>query len=188
MFVEGTVALGSGILAHSITLVAFGADSAIELLSAAVLLWRLDIELRKGRAISEVAEKRASRIAGGLLYLLGLYIVLSAFWSLWHRQGEEFSWAGLLVALTAIPLMYVLAKRKIAITEQIGSKALRADAAEAITCGYLSIVVVIGLLAQLWLRAWWVDAATSLAIVYFVVREAHEAWRGEICGCASEEI
>jgi hypothetical protein len=46
---------------------------------------------------------------------------------------------------------------------------MRADAAESITCGWLSFVVVAGLLADLMLGAWWVDAVTSLVIVGFVV-------------------
>jgi divalent metal cation (Fe/Co/Zn/Cd) transporter len=54
-------------------------------------------------------------------------------------------------AITAatIPVVYVLAKRKIAVAGKIGSRALRADAMESFTCGWLSFVVVAGLLAQL---------------------------------------
>ncbi len=45
-------------------------------------------------------------MAGGLLFGLAVYVVVSAAWSLWHRQGEDFSVVGLLVALVAIPTMY----------------------------------------------------------------------------------
>jgi divalent metal cation (Fe/Co/Zn/Cd) transporter len=58
---------------------------------------------------------------------------------------------------------------------------MRADSAESITCGWLSLVVVVGLLANIVLGAWWVDAVTSLAIVWFVIKEAREAWSGEDC-------
>ena len=59
----------------------------------------------------------------------------------------------------------------------------RADAIESITCGYLSGVVVIGLLVQLLMPAWWwVDSTASLAIVALLVKEGREAWRGEDCG------
>lgn len=183
MIIEATIAIGSGILAHSITLIAFGADSLIELVSAGVLIWRLDVELRRAATFSEGAERRAARIGGVLLYALALYIVLSVLWSLLHRQGELFSIAGFALALLAIPIMYLLSKNKLRLAERIGSRALRADAVESITCGYLSFVVVIGLLAQLLLHVWWMDAATSLAIVYFVLKEAREAWSGEVCGC-----
>ena len=184
MSIEAVVAVASGVLAHSITLVAFGADSVVELLSAGVLIWRLQTELGEGREFSEGVERRAARIGGGLLYGLAVYIVGSAIWSIVHRQGEAFSLPGLILALVAIPVMYVLARKKLALAGEIDSRALRADAAESITCGYLSLVVVVGLLAQALLRAWWVDSVTSLAIVYFIVREAREAWAGEACDCA----
>lgn len=181
MVIEGAVALAAGISAHSITLVAFGADSVIELISAGVLLWRLDVEVRKGVDFSEGAEARASKIAGVLLFALAVYVVLSAAWSFWTRSGEEFSPVGLAVALIAIPAMYVLAKAKMRVADGLGSRALRADAVESLTCGYLSAVVVIGLVADLVFKAWWVDGVTSLAIVYFLVKEGREAWSGEDC-------
>ncbi len=181
MVIEAAVAVGSGIAAHSITLVAFGADSVIELLSAFVLVWRLAVELRQGEEFSEAVERLASKIGAVLLLLLCAYVVASAGWSLWHRVGQEFSVLGLAVALAAIPAMYVLARQKLAIAERIASPALRADAIEAVTCGYLAFVVVIGLAAQALLHAWWVDGVTSLAIVFFLIKEAREAWRGDAC-------
>ena len=82
----------------------------------------------------------------GLLFALAAYIVAGAAWSLWMRHGEAFSAPGLIVAVLAIPIMTVLARRKIAVATQLGSRAMRADAAESITCGWLSVVVVLGLL------------------------------------------
>jgi divalent metal cation (Fe/Co/Zn/Cd) transporter len=176
---RGPVAIGSGIIAHSLLLVAFGMDSVIELASASVLVWRLSVELRQGRAFSEVTERRASRIAGGLLFALALYVGGAAGIELWRRHGAEFSTPGIIVAVTAIPVMYVLSRRKLAVADQLGSPALRADAIESITCGWLSFVVVLGLAAQLALGAWWVDSVASLAIVYFLIKEGLEVWEGD---------
>jgi divalent metal cation (Fe/Co/Zn/Cd) transporter len=181
MVVEGGVAISAGVAACSLTLMAFGLDSVIELASAGVLIWRLTVELRQGQGFSERVERTASRIGGVLLFTLAAYIVVGAAWSLWTRQGEVFSLPGLIIALLAMPIMTLLARRKIAIATQLGSRAMRADAAESITCGWLSLVVVVGLLADLALGAWWVDAVTSLAIVGFVVKEARAAWNGEDC-------
>ena len=182
MIIEAGVAIGSGIAARSVTLLAFGVDSVIELASAAVLIWRLTVELRNGQSFAEAAERTASRIGGALLLSLAAYVVLAAGWSLWTRQGQDFSWLGLAVSLAAIPIMWVLSRRKLRIAEALGSRALRADAVESITCGWLSAVVVLGLLAQLLFGAWWIDAVSSLAIVWLLVREGREAWRGEARG------
>jgi divalent metal cation (Fe/Co/Zn/Cd) transporter len=181
MVVEAAVAIGAGIAARSLLLLAFGFDSVIELTSAGVLLWRLSVELRHGRAFSEKAERVAGRIGGVLLFALALYVVAGAAFSLWQRQGAEFSAAGLALTVAAIPIMYFLARRKIDIAGRLGSHALRADAVESVTCGWLSLVVVVGLCAQLAVGAWWIDAVASLAIVYFLIKEGREAWRGECC-------
>jgi divalent metal cation (Fe/Co/Zn/Cd) transporter len=181
MVVEAAVAIASGLAAHSITVLAFGIDSVIELASAGVLIWRLRVELKHGRAFSETAERRSTRICGGLLLALAAYVVAAAAWALWHGQGETFTWPGLLVAVLAIPIMYLLARAKLALAEQLGSRAMRADAVEAIACGWLSFVVVAGQLAELAVGAWWIDAASSLAIVWLLVKEGREAWSGENC-------
>jgi divalent metal cation (Fe/Co/Zn/Cd) transporter len=180
MLIEAAVAIGSGVTAQSLSLIAFGADSLIELVSAGVLLWRLNVELRHEAEFPESVERRASRISAALLFVLAAYVVVNAAYGLWRRQGQEFSTPGLVLTILAIPVMWWLARAKMRVANQIGSRALRADAVESITCGYLSGVVVLGLIAQLFMPGWWwVDSAASLAIVILLIKEACEAWEGE---------
>ena len=183
MTVEAVIAIASGVAAGSLVLMAFGLDSVIELASAGVLMWRLSVELRHGQAFSQDAERTASRIAGGLLFALAAYVTIAALWSLWTRQGEGFSWPGFAVALAAIPAMRYLAHRKIAIADKLDSRALRADAMEAVTCGWLSAVVVVSLAAQWAFGPWWIDGVGELAIVWLLVKEGREAWSNKECGC-----
>jgi divalent metal cation (Fe/Co/Zn/Cd) transporter len=183
MSVEALIGLASGVAASSLVLMAFGLDSLIELASASALIWRLTVELRHGQVFSENAERLASRIAGGLLFALAAYVTIAALWSLGTRQGESFSWPGFIIALAAIPSMRYLARRKIAIANKIGSRALRADAMEAVTCGWLAAVVVVSLAAQWTFGAWWIDGVGSLAIVWLLVKEGREAWSNKECGC-----
>src|SRR5438132_12328746 len=86
MTIEALVAIGSGLVAGSLVLVAFGIDSLIELVSAGMLVWRLTVELRHGRAFAEALERTASRIGGALLFALAAYVVVSAGWKLWMRE------------------------------------------------------------------------------------------------------
>ena len=181
MVIEAAVAIGAGLAARSITLLAFGIDSVIELTSAAMLMRRLSIELRHGQSFGESAERVARRIGAALLFALAAYVVAAAGWSLLTRQEASFSWPGLFISIAAIPVMWVLSRRKLRIADELGSRALRTDAVESITCGWLSIVVVIGLLVQLTLAAWWVDSVTSLAIVWLLVKEGREALKGDDC-------
>ena len=50
MVVEAAIALAAGLMAGSVSLIAFGVDSLIELASAGVLIWRMVVELRHGEA------------------------------------------------------------------------------------------------------------------------------------------
>jgi divalent metal cation (Fe/Co/Zn/Cd) transporter len=185
MSIESVVAIASGAAANNLSLTAFGFDSVIELISAGVLIWRLTVELRRGQVFSEHSELLASRIGGSLLFTLALYIVLEAVGNIWTRQGGRFSGPGLAVTALAMPLMFVLARRKLDVARRLGSRAMRADAIESLTCGWLSLGVVLGLLARWLLDAWWIDPATSLVIVWFVLKEGHEAWTGDPC-CADQ--
>ncbi len=183
MVIEAAVGLQSGIRAGSVSLMAFGIDSLIEIASACVLLWRLKVELQQGTAFAESAERIASKIAGALLFALAAYVLTAAGWKLWTGTGETFSWPGLVVTALAMPVMYFLARRKMTVAAALGSRALRADAMEAVTCGWLSLVVVSGLVAAAVTGAWWVDAVTSVGIVWFLIKEAREAWRNDACCC-----
>jgi divalent metal cation (Fe/Co/Zn/Cd) transporter len=179
MLIEAAVAIEAGVTANSISLLAFGIDSIIELASAAVLIWRLTVEIRQGQAFSEKAENTARRIAAALLFALALYVVASAAWKLWTHEGQEFSAIGLAITTAAIPIMYFLARRKIAVAEKLESRAMRADAIESVACTWLATIVVIGLFVQLATGAWWVDSVASFAIVGYLVKEGREAWHGE---------
>lgn len=177
--IETSVGVAAGMAADSTSLLAFGLDSAIELLSAGVLIWRLRVELQHGRVFSERAEHVAARIAGALLLALAAYVVASAAEALWSGHGQAFSVAGLTITAAAIPVMYVLGTRKLDVARQIASRALRADAVESITCLYMAAIVLVGQAVQALTGWWWIDAVAALGIVWFVAREGLEAWRGE---------
>lgn len=188
MVIEAVVSVGAGIAAGSLLLVAFGADSVIELISAALLFWRLRQQMR-GRLSDETAleavEQRTLRTAGFLLYALSLYVVAQAAYGLTHRHRAEMSWPGIAVAVVAAFGMPLLARAKLRVANQIDSRALRADAMEAFTCGFLSWALLAGLAANAVLHWWWLDSAAALAIVPLLVKEGREAVSGE-CQCHKE--
>ncbi|HEX8987887.1 MAG TPA: cation transporter [Rhodocyclaceae bacterium] len=182
---EAAASIGAGIAASSLLLLAFGADSIIELISGCVLYARLRHEYR-GDHVSEAAlealERRTGRIAGYLLYALSVYVVVQAIWGLTHRHEAETSLLGMAIAVVAAVGMPILAKAKIRAADRIGSPALRADAMETFTCGYLSWVLLGGLAANALLHWWWLDSVVSLFVVPLLLREAREAITGQ-CSC-----
>ena len=177
MTIEGAAALLLGWASKSLLLEAFGIDSVIELFSASVLLWRLRVEAR-GIAASERVdhvERRAARLVGYSLY--GLFIAKRI------TDTHESVW-GILIGVVAKIGMPILAAYKLKVAARLNSRALRADAVESITCGYLSIVLMVGLAATRLLGWWWLDSVAALALIPFIVKEARAAISGETCsGC-----
>jgi divalent metal cation (Fe/Co/Zn/Cd) transporter len=179
--VEGIIAVSVGILASSVALIGFGIDSFVETTSGAVVGWRLRAELigRPDDTLVEKLEHRAGRIAGALLLGLAGYIVVDA-----GRRLLGFGWAAqesrLGIAVTAISLvvMPLLGWAKLRLAAALRSGALRADAYETITCSWLSLTTLIGLILNAAMGWWWADPLAALAIVPLAVREGLEGWRG----------
>jgi divalent metal cation (Fe/Co/Zn/Cd) transporter len=178
MSVEAVVALTAAWRAHSPALAAFGGDSAIELFSAGVVLWRF-----RSPAAGEADERRAARIAGTLLYLLAVYVVAAAAMSLLGYGEARPSYLGIGILAAAALVMPWLAREKRRLSAATGSAALRADAAESALCAYLSLIALAGLAVRaLWHLAW-ADPAAALLITPLIVWEAREAMLGKACGC-----
>lgn len=176
LVVEAGVAIAAGMTAHSVALVAFGADSLIELVAGAVLLWRLAIEANSaGLDRVELAEKVSSWVVGIALLLLAVYIVVTSAAKLWTRQGAETTFLGIGLAAASALLMPYLAHIKKQIGSEIGSSALKADGACSIVCAYMAWTVLAGILLTVWFGWWWADSAAALALTYFVVKEGWEA-------------
>src|SRR6266568_6036266 len=187
MTIEGAASLLLGWASKSLLLEAFGIDSVIELFSAAVLLWRLRVE-SSDTATSEhvkLVERRAARLVGYSLYTLFFYVVLNSGYGLFIAKRitdtHESVW-GILIGAVAKIGMPILAGYKLKVAARLNSRALRADAVESITCGYLSIVLMVGLAATRILGWWWLDSVAALALIPFLIKEGREAIRGQ-CDC-----
>ncbi|HZS18703.1 MAG TPA: cation transporter [Candidatus Udaeobacter sp.] len=189
MTIEAAASLLLGWASNSLLLEAFGIDSIIELFSASVLLWRLRIEASGcgDETRVEAVELRASRLVGYTLYLLVAYVALNSAYGIFvaHRVTDthESAW-GILIGLVAKIGMPILAGYKLKVAARLNSRALRADAIEAIVCGYLSIVLMVGLAATRILGWWWLDSVAALALIPFLIKEARAAISSEDCGCS----
>ena len=54
-------------------------------------------------------------------------------------------------------------------------------------CAYLAGALLIGLLGNALVGAWWLGPAVGLLIAALAVKEGREAWRGEGC-CVSSPV
>jgi len=173
---EAIVAIGAGILAGSIALVGFGLDSIIEVVSGAILFWRLGTELGGADSdASERAERRALLFVGLSFFALGAYILYESGKKLWLREQPEESVVGLGLAVLSLVVMPALAFGKHRTAKRLGSRALAADAKETAICSYLSLTLLLGLGLNAWLGWWWADPVAALAMLPLLIHEGKEA-------------
>jgi divalent metal cation (Fe/Co/Zn/Cd) transporter len=178
MIFEAGVSLWAAWRAKSPALLAFGGDSAIELLSAVVVLWRF-----RRNAPDENTERRAARIAGVLLLILTVYVVAASAATLLGYSEPRPSLLGIIVLIAAAVIMPWLAQQKSRLSALTGSASLRADAAESMLCAYLSLTALIGLAAHQLLGVAWADPVAALAVTPLIAWEARQAFVGKACSC-----
>src|SRR6266849_7198127 len=104
MTVEAAVSLAAASMARSPALLAFGGDSAVELLSAVVVLWRF-----RASDAHEDVEKRAARVAGALLFTLAAYVAVISVTSLLGYSEPKPTLLGLAILVAAAAVMPWLA-------------------------------------------------------------------------------
>jgi len=178
MSVEAAASLWAAWRARSPALLAFGGDSAIELLSAVVVLWRFRVH-----AVQEHAERRAAQIAGALLFVLAAYVIVASALTLLGYGEPKPTYLGIVILLAAAAVMPRLAKKKRKLSAATGSSALKADAAESSLCAYLSLIALVGLGVNAIWHVAWADPIAALVVTPLVVWEGREAIRGKACGC-----
>jgi divalent metal cation (Fe/Co/Zn/Cd) transporter len=155
---------------------AFGSDNTVELLSAVVVLWRF-----RSHDGPERAERRASRIAGALLFVLAVYVVAASALTLLGYSEPTPTYLGIVILLAAAAGMPFLAKEKRKLSVATASAALRADAAESALCAHLSIIALVGLgINAIW-HAAWADAVAALVLTPLILWEGRESIRGKAC-------
>lgn len=178
--IEAVVSITAGLLAGSIALVGFGVDAVIESLSGAVMLWRLNVDDHHRR---EEFERRALRLIGWSFFVLAAYVGYEAVEKLWRQEAPDRSIVGIVLACCSLAIMPVLARKKQAVSREIASGAMAADAKQTLLCSYLSAILLAGLLLNAMLGWWWADPVAGLVMTPLIAREGWLALRGETCEC-----
>jgi divalent metal cation (Fe/Co/Zn/Cd) transporter len=176
MLVECGVSLYGAVTAHSPALLAFGADSFVELLSATVVLLALVPSF-------PLTKNRAAELAGILLFVLAGTVALVTVFSLLYRVKPETSCSGIAITFAALVVMPILAWAKRKTGQRTNNRALAADAVQSATCAYLAVITLAGLAINAVWQISWVDSAAALLALPILIVEGRRALHGESCGC-----
>lgn len=183
MTIEGGVAITAGILASSIALVGFGLDSVVEGVASLIIVWRFTGR----RVFSDASEQQAQKLVAAQFFLLAPYVAFESVRQLAGAEHPEVSWIGIALAASSVLFMPILGIAKERLADQLGSAATKGEGRQNMLCAYLAGALLLGLLGNALLGAWWLDPVVGLLIAVVAVKEGREAWRGEGC-CVSSPL
>jgi divalent metal cation (Fe/Co/Zn/Cd) transporter len=175
--VEAVVALGAGVAAGSLGLVAFGLDSCVEVSGALVLAWRLAREERTG--CTQPDDRRATRALAACFFALAGWVSVNAVLDLVHRHQPGVSAVGIVVTALSFLTMPALARAKRRLAPVLGSRAQEREASQTRLCAILSGVVLGGLVLNAALGWWWADPVAALVVAALAAVEGTRSWRAE---------
>jgi divalent metal cation (Fe/Co/Zn/Cd) transporter len=176
MLIECAVSLISAASAHSPALLAFGCDSFVELLSAALVVLVLAPRF-------QFNHKRVDAASGILLFLLAAIVTLTSLLAFAHKLQPQASPLGIAITVAALFVMPLLARQKRSLARRTGNNALAADAVQSATCAYLAAIALAGLALNAIFHIAWADSAAAFAAVPILIIEGRRAMRGQSCGC-----
>jgi divalent metal cation (Fe/Co/Zn/Cd) transporter len=172
--IEAFVALGAGVAAESVSLVAFGLDSVIEVSASLILAWRLAQERHGG--CTQEADRRATRAIALSFAALAAYVSVQAVRDLAGGEQPGASLVGIVLAALSLVVMPVLAHTKAKLAPVLGSRAQQSEANQTRLCAMLSAVLLVGLIANAALGLWWADPLAALGIAALALVEARRTW------------
>jgi len=177
--IEFGIAIAAGVAAGSIALIGFGADSLIEVLAGSVIVWLFT----GSRRHSATAERRAQQVIAATYFVLAAYIIVESMRDLILSNEPAVSWVGIALAAVTAPTMPLLARAKHNVGRKLNSSATVSEGSQNMICAYLSIALLVGLLANALVGWWWADPLAALVIAGVALREGRESWRGNACDC-----
>lgn len=173
--IEGGVSIGIGADVVSRALIVFGIQSLVEVLSAALVIYRFRKELEDDYSVNLNLERRATLGIGILFVLLAIGTWVASIVALATHAEPESSTGSLAVSAGSLLCMIFVWLPKPWIAIELNSSVMRGEAACSLACIYLTIVLFIGsLIYKLWEGGWWIDSVIAILLGLFFLREGWE--------------
>jgi len=168
--VEMVIAIGLGIAAHSLALVAFGLDTMVELFASGVVVWHLR---HPGRDSDRVTAK-ALRLVAWAFFVLAAVVTIGAVSALATSSASDESPLGIAYLAVTAAVMLSLGALKRTTGRRLGSEPLAAEARMSIIDAALAVGVLLGLAANTLFGWWWADPIAALLVAVAALREGLE--------------
>ncbi len=183
---EGLVSVFFGAADKTLSLLGFGIDSFVEVLSG-IGIWYMVRRIRRNSDDHPGPfEKRALQITGTSFYILAAGLFVTAGVNIYQGHRPETTFWGIVIALISIFTMWALIHFKVKVGRQLNSEAILEDANCTKACLYLSLILLLASVGFELTGIGGIDSVGAVLIAVFSFREGREAFeksRGESCCC-----
>jgi divalent metal cation (Fe/Co/Zn/Cd) transporter len=184
--IEGLVSIWFGVKDETLTLLGFGVDSFIEVMSGigiAMMILRIRQNPNSPKNKFEVT---ALKITGTAFYLLSAGLLAGIILNLINHHKPETTLWGVIISLVSIVVMVWLMNAKKSIGKKLDSEPIIADANCTKVCVYMSLVLLVSSLVYELTGFAYADAIGAAGLIYFSITEGKEAFEkanGKECAC-----
>lgn len=185
---EGVASVYFGVDDDALSLLGFGLDSFVEVISG-IGIWHMIRRIRRDPADDpDRFERTALRITGSAFYLLSAGLMVTAALNTYRGLRPETTFWGIVISLISISAMWLLIRYKTKVGRRLQSKAILADAECSRVCLWLSWVLLAASAGYELTGIGGIDAAGAVVIAVLSFREGREAFAkaaGESCSCGT---
>ena len=177
---EGLVSIILGKESKSNSLIVFGVQSFVEVLSASLVLWRFAKLARPGEERTHTVpkelllkERNATIAIGVLLGILAVGTWAASIVALVTHEQPNTSTPSLIISASALGLMILIWLPKPWLAKALDSSAMNGEAKCSLACISITSVLLAGtLIYRYWKGGWWVDSATAMVLGLLFLRES----------------
>jgi divalent metal cation (Fe/Co/Zn/Cd) transporter len=188
--IEGIVSVWLGISDDTLSLLGFGVDSFVEVISGLGVLHMLRRVAQHGNEVRDQFERRALRITGTAFYLLATGLVITAIMNLLTGHAPVTTIWGVIIASISIVSMWLLVHYKFKVGTALNSDAILSDAKCSLACLHFSLVLLAASLLYEFTGIGYLDSIGAIGIAALAMREGRDAFmlaRGQsCCSCSSD--
>jgi divalent metal cation (Fe/Co/Zn/Cd) transporter len=182
---EGLISVFFGITDESFTLLGFGLDSFVEVLSG-VGIAHMILRSRSNPEINrDEFERTALKITGVSFYILTAGLVFTSVYNILTGHKPVTTVWGIVVSLLSIVVMLLLVYGKRKVGKLLNSKAILADAECTKVCIYMSVILLVASVAYEVFKIPYIDAIGTLGLAYYSFKEGRECFEkvktGDYC-------
>lgn len=181
---EGLFSVYFGLEDGILSLLGFGIDSFIEVLSG-IGIFHMVIRILKNRERNFNFERTALKITGISFYILSLGLLFSAFINTIEGNKPDTTFWGVVISLISILTMSILVKAKLYVGKKLVSEAIIADAYCTKTCLYLSFILLVASFIFEVFKIGYIDSIGALGISYLSFKEGKESFERAEEGCST---